>query len=1161
MADVDPAGTERDLADPVVSELEAEGFDNAREVGRGGFGSVYRCVQTSLDRTVAIKVLDGVEGDDRERFVREQRAMGRLSGHPNIVQILQVGVLTGGRPYIVMPYHARDSLETWVRDHGPLPWPDAFFVGIKLAGALQTAHDLGILHRDVKPANILITDYGEPQLADFGIARVGGAFKSSTGNVAGSPAYTAPELLHGQPPGPASDIYSLGSTLFTLITGHAAFERRAGEGLVAQFIRITSASVPDLRLQDFPPDVVTAVEHAMTKTPTDRPATATALGEELRAVREMHGSAGAAMVLSSLAESGAHAGTPTGQSSDAGVRRHSMGSTPPSAATKFRPPTSNRPLVGRRRLLDTLRSGGRRRLVLIHAPAGFGKSTLAAQWRGELEATEVSVAWLSVDHDDNNVVWFLAHLVEAVRLVRPALAHELGQILEDHPPDAARYVLSSLADEIHDSGERLALVVDDWHRVSAGETIRAMEFLLDNGCHHLQLVVTSRSQAGLPLSRMRVRDELVEIGPDAMRFDAAEAKAFLLDVNALPLNESEVADLVDSTDGWAAALQLASLSLRGRDDPAEFIRHLSGRHHAIGEYLVDNVLCTLEPDLIDFMMCTTITAKVCGDLATQLSGAASGQALLEEIEGRDLFLTSIDDDKEWFRYHHLFAEFLQRRLERNDPARIRELHLVASRWFGDHGMLSEAVDHAMAAQDHDRAIELVESDGMKLIENSRMATLLGLVAKLPSADVYQRPRLQLIVAWANVLLHRPVAMQSALDRLQATIDAVPATPSERRALGGEANLVRAVELAFSDRTEGAEELVDDLLQRPDDVRPFVASGASDVAAFLAVQSFDFAAARRWQSWAGKYHEQTAGPFSVMYGHCMAGIAAYEVLDVAEAEESFRTALSLARRTGLHSHAARLAGALLGSLLYDKGDVDTAEEFLDHANELGAEGGVVDMMLATYGVGSRIKVLRGDLHAAASRLDEGATAAARLHLRRLDKCISNERIRAGLPLDPATKARLRHADPREPAQDGITEVCSQYDEDSTIRLLLADDSDTAIKEALARSRAMVARVAEQGRPRALLAWKGLEVCCLAAAGRSDEAQWSIASVVSRCASLRLPRILLDAGVQIPDVLSMLLTAVHSGAPWLQQWPNVTVPFLVDLLEEVRAPRGGSEPGSA
>ncbi|ABH00953.1 serine/threonine protein kinase (plasmid) [Rhodococcus jostii RHA1] len=249
MSDIEPEGTQRDLGRRgIACELAAEGFDDAQEIGRGGFGVVYRCAQPALERTVAIKVLTTeVDRDDRDRFVREQRAMGKLSGHPNIVPVLQVGITDAGRPFIVMPYHSRDSFDAEVRRHGPLPWPDVLAIGVKLAGALETAHRLGILHRDVKPANILITDYGEPQLTDFGIARVGGAFQTTTGTIAGSPAFTAPEVLDGAPSTAASDVYGLGATLFCLLTGHAAFERRAGEGVIAQFVRITTTPTPDLR--------------------------------------------------------------------------------------------------------------------------------------------------------------------------------------------------------------------------------------------------------------------------------------------------------------------------------------------------------------------------------------------------------------------------------------------------------------------------------------------------------------------------------------------------------------------------------------------------------------------------------------------------------------------------------------------------------------------------------------------------------------------------------------------------------------------------------------------------------------------------------------------------------------------------------------------------
>ncbi|OOL32986.1 protein kinase, partial [Rhodococcus rhodochrous] len=274
---------------PPAAELADAGFDEVREIGRGGFGVVYRCAQAELDRTVAVKVLTvDLDEENRARFLREQRAMGRLTGHPNIVNILQVGATASGRPYLVMPYHPQDSLDARIHRHGPLPLDQALRLGVKMAGALETAHRLGILHRDVKPANVLLTEYGEPHLADFGIAHIAGGFETATGAVTGSPAYTAPEVLGGEPPSAAADIYGLGATVFSALTGHAAFERRSGEQVVAQFLRITTQPVPDLREHGIPDDVADTIARAMARQPGRRPGTAAAFGEELRALQRTH---------------------------------------------------------------------------------------------------------------------------------------------------------------------------------------------------------------------------------------------------------------------------------------------------------------------------------------------------------------------------------------------------------------------------------------------------------------------------------------------------------------------------------------------------------------------------------------------------------------------------------------------------------------------------------------------------------------------------------------------------------------------------------------------------------------------------------------------------------------------------------------------------------
>jgi serine/threonine protein kinase/N-acetylneuraminic acid mutarotase len=283
----------------IAAELMAAGFLDAVEVGRGGAGVVYRCHQTSLARSVAIKVLmSDLDQDNRERFLREGLAMGRLSGHPNIENILQVGVTDSNRPYIVMPYHQAGSLAQRLHRVGRIAWPDALRIAVKLCGALETAHRTGTLHRDIKPGNVLINDYGEPQLSDFGIARIVGGYETATGFFTGTIAFTAPEVLAGSPPTAASDVYSLGATIYALIAGIAAHERKSDEDLIAHYLRISSTPVPDMRPQGIPADVCAAIEKSMSLDPTKRHASAADFGRELQLAQRHNGLMADSMVLS-----------------------------------------------------------------------------------------------------------------------------------------------------------------------------------------------------------------------------------------------------------------------------------------------------------------------------------------------------------------------------------------------------------------------------------------------------------------------------------------------------------------------------------------------------------------------------------------------------------------------------------------------------------------------------------------------------------------------------------------------------------------------------------------------------------------------------------------------------------------------------------------------
>nr|WP_231390373.1 serine/threonine-protein kinase [Nocardia sp. CNY236] len=1162
----------------ITDELEAMGLSGAVEIGHGGFGVVYRCIQTTLDRVVAVKVLSSeIDPESRGRFLREEQAMGRLSGHPNIVDILQVAVTSTGLPLIVMPYCMRGSLEKLIRDQGPLTWSDSLRAGVKLAGAIESAHRARILHRDVKPANVLLTGYGEPQLSDFGISRIPGAFRTSSSLITGSPAFTAPEVLKGDEPTVRSDIYGLGATLFALLTGHAAFERQVGERVVAQFLRITTQPVPDLREQDIPSDVAAAIEEAMAQDVAARPSSAYEFGEMLRAAQRAHGEVPDEMALldavapepePKLTTSVGESTVAWSGSQPAVTARHSWPLTlrpvrphqpppmatstmPPTAATKFRPPKPTHEPVPRPQLLDILRAGGRRRLAVIHAPAGFGKSTLAAQWRAELAERGVAVAWIGIDRYDDNEIWFLAHLLQAIRRVRPDVGNGLDRVLEERPADAAAFVIPTLIDEIHSAGQTIVVIVDDWHRITDAGAHHAMEALLDSGCHHLRFVVTSREQSGLPTSRMRVEDELVEIGSAALRLTEEQTREILVERNGFALTPEQVTEIHTATDGWPAAIQLMSLSLRGQADPVELIATLSEGDHGIREYLAENVLDTLEPRMLEFLMSIAVTERVCGSLAAALSGEKDAEQLLEQAEQRELFLRRIDHDPEWFRMQPLFAEYLRSRLDRVDPERLKSLHRKASHWYSQNKLLRKSVDHALAAQDPEMALDLLEGGGMDLIDGSQLATLMNSVSKLPMQQVASRSKLLMAVARANITLQESDAARNALNRLSNILAGGSSSDIDMRMQRCQAAVLAASDQVARDHTDGVLDQVGHCLEHPNELPAWTVSAAANLATFVRLCEFDFDGAIQTQVWVEQYHQRSKDPLGIVFGRCGQGAAAYEQLDIATADRCLREACEAAReRAGPHSHTVHIAGALLGELSYRSGDLDAADRLLDESQDLATRMGSVDFLISSFVIGARVKAIRGDLFTAAARLDKGARLAADNLLFRLSARIESERLRLGLPLDATQRRSIDFGEPT-PLQaghrlTGAALLTAEAEELAAIRLLLAEREQGSRDRAVRRARALYDHVLERRRPRAQLDASLLLAECLADAGWVGEATKLLLPAVATCAGLGWTRPLLDAGPGVVGILRVL----RVDLPASTQLGDTHVPaaFLDELLDD-------------
>ncbi len=446
----------------------------------------------------------------------------------------------------------------------------------------------------------------------------------------------------------------------------------------------------------------------------------------------------------------------------------------PLLSTKLYLPRPRRELVPRSRLLQQLDGGLARKLILISAPPGFGKTTLLAVW---IERNRLPAGWLSLDAGDNDPARFTTYLAAALQSVNSRLGQATLAMLHSPQPPPLETILTTLLNEAAQMSENFILVLDDYHLITAQPIHSAVTFLLDHLPPPLHLVIISRADPPLPLSRMRVRHQLTELRSADLRFTTEEATLFFYQTG-LELPGPEAAALVARTEGWAAGLQLAALSLQGQAQPGihHFITTFTGDNRYILDYLGEEVLQHQPVPVQRFLRQTSILDRLTGPLCDAIldwgleapvelpaanfqarpeGSSVSSQEILEYLERANLFLVPMDDQRRWYRYHHLFADFLREQLERScsgldGQALIAELHRRASAWHEQHGLPAEAVKHALRAGDLSRAGELVEQAGQELLMRGEMTTFLSWVEALPETLVRSRPQLCVFQAWALI---------------------------------------------------------------------------------------------------------------------------------------------------------------------------------------------------------------------------------------------------------------------------------------------------------------------------------------------------------------------------------------------------------------------------
>ena len=432
-------------------------------------------------------------------------------------------------------------------------------------------------------------------------------------------------------------------------------------------------------------------------------------------------------------------------------------------ATKLLIPPARRHAVLRPRLRERLNTGLQRKLTLVSASAGFGKTTLLGDW---LREGGHAAAWLSLDAGDNEPGRFLTYLVSALQAIAPSLGSGVLAALRSPQPPALEALLTLLLNELAAFDQSVLLVLDDLHVIVEPLLLEALSFVIEHLPPNGHLVIATREDPPLPLARLRVRDQLIELRAQDLRFTHAEAEAFLHQTMGLRLSSEHVTQLETRTEGWAAGLQLAALSLRGQADAEAFIGAFSGSHPFVWDYLFEEVLERQPETIQTFLLRTSILDRLCGSLCEAVLGEGDGDAMLAQLERANLFLVPLDHERRWYRYHHLFGELLRKRQSRGDLA---DLHRRASDWYASNGLDLDALHHAAAANDISRAARLVEGNGMPLHFRGAVAPVLSWLATLPPAELDARPSLWVNYASALLFVGRMGDVESRLKAAEAAL--------------------------------------------------------------------------------------------------------------------------------------------------------------------------------------------------------------------------------------------------------------------------------------------------------------------------------------------------------------------------------------------------------
>ncbi len=805
----------------------------------------------------------------------------------------------------------------------------------------------------------------------------------------------------------------------------------------------------------------------------------------------------------------------------------------PIIATKLYVPKRRKDLVARPRLRETLGVGGDVRLVLVSAPAGFGKTTLLADWFDESSEDGLGVAWVSLDQSDSEPSLFWSCVVAALDAVVPmgSTARELF----DASPFPTELIVTTLVNELVASTDDVWVVLDDFHTVDSRDIVHGVAVLVDRLPAHVHLVISTRVDPDLPLPRWRVRGQLVEIRAADLRFTAGEAAAYLNDVAGLGLAQEQVAALGERTEGWIAALQLAALSIRGHEDVSGFISRFAGDDRYIVDYLVEEVLQRQPEHVRNFLLQSSILDRLSGQLCDAVTGGRDGREMLVTLERTNLFVVSLDDRREWYRYHHLFADALRARMLSEQPARVADNHLRASEWYERNDLTAEAVHHAIAAADFDRATRLIEL-ALPTVRRDREDTLASSwLRALPVEAVRRSPVVSVFYGWMLMSAGGLDAAEPWFEHAERLLAAPPDGPpapwantAEHRSLPATISVLRAaLAQARGDvptATVHARRAL--ALADPDDHQ-----ARAGAAGFLGLASWadgdvnaaleTFAQAIASIRSAGHLSDELTST-AVLADMWLAGgrpTEARRLLQGALERARASTPDTLRGRADLH--------VALSEIDMEAGDVDGAKQHLEHATVIDQRSPMGESRFRLFVALAKVAAAEGDVQRASDHLD---------HAEQLFRPGFVPQMR---PV-PATRARMAIAQANldEAAAwataSGVTTAdevhhLREFDLLTLVRLLIAQHRDQHDAASADDTLALLGRLRDaaetSGRRRSVVETHVMSALALDVKGQHQEAVQSLERAWADAAEPDAHvRLLLDEG---EPMLELLRTAARSS----------------------------------